>query len=202
MTTDSALRSDGSHLEPLSAEALMDLLELTKQGDAAALDTVLRRCVPRLHRWARSRLPASMQGTSHGDDLVQAAVVDAMERKAAFEARHQGALQCYLRQAVMNRILDLSRKRFRRGGRNDDSPPPRDECRSALERTIGTDTVERYEDAMGRLRPDEREAVVGRIELQYSYDDLAVVLNKPSAAAARSAVTRAMKRLAHEMVRA
>jgi DNA-directed RNA polymerase specialized sigma24 family protein len=35
--------------------------------------------------------------------------------------------------------------------------------------------------------------------LQYSYEELAIVLDKPTAAAARVAVTRAMKRLAAEM---
>jgi hypothetical protein len=35
--------------------------------------------------------------------------------------------------------------------------------------------------------------------LQYTYEELAVALNKPSAAAARMAVTRAMKRLMSEM---
>ena len=35
--------------------------------------------------------------------------------------------------------------------------------------------------------------------MMYPYDELAIVLGKPNAAAARMAVTRAMKRLATEM---
>jgi DNA-directed RNA polymerase specialized sigma24 family protein len=52
---------------------------------------------------------------------------------------------------------------------------------------------------MQRLDASDREAIVARLELQQSYDELAVVLNKPTASAARMSVTRAMKRLAEEM---
>ena len=46
------------------------------------------------------------------------------------------------------------------------------------------------------LSPEDREAIISRIELQYSYAEIALVLDKPSAEAARLSVTRAMKRLA------
>ena len=42
-------------------------------------------------------------------------------------------------------------------------------------------------------------AIVARIELRYSYEELAVALGKPSPDAARMAVTRAVYRLAHEI---
>ena len=59
--------------------------------------------------------------------------------------------------------------------------------------------MRRYEAALARLRPDDREAIVARLELQYSYDELAVALGKPTANAARVAVLRAMSRLADQM---
>jgi DNA-directed RNA polymerase specialized sigma24 family protein len=74
-----------------------------------------------------------------------------------------------------------------------------DEQTSPLDRLIGAENVARYETAVQRLAPADRQAIVGRIELQYSYAELAVVLNKPTADAARVAVTRAMKRLADGM---
>ena len=58
------------------------------------------------------------------------------------------------------------------------------------------ENVARYERALQRLTPEDREAIIGRLEMQDSYDELALVLDKPSAAAARVTVTRAMKRLA------
>jgi DNA-directed RNA polymerase specialized sigma24 family protein len=48
---------------------------------------------------------------------------------------------------------------------------------------------------------EEREAVVGRIELGLSYDELALALDKPTADAARKAAQRALVRLAGEMRR-
>ena len=52
---------------------------------------------------------------------------------------------------------------------------------------------------MERLRPEEREAIVARIELGLSHAEVAQALGKPSAAAAHMAVSRALVRLAEEM---
>jgi DNA-directed RNA polymerase specialized sigma24 family protein len=64
---------------------------------------------------------------------------------------------------------------------------------------IGSENVARYEAAVQKLALADREAIIGRLELQYSYEELAVALNKPTANAARVAVTRAMKRLVEQM---
>ena len=53
--------------------------------------------------------------------------------------------------------------------------------------------------ALERLRPEEREAIVARVEMGYSYDELAQVLGKPTPDAARKAAQRALVRLADEM---
>ena len=42
-------------------------------------------------------------------------------------------------------------------------------------------------------------SIVGRLEMQYDYEELAVFLNKPNANAARVAVTRALARLVEQM---
>ena len=57
----------------------------------------------------------------------------------------------------------------------------------------------RYEEALARLRSDEQEALIARIELGYTYSEMAEVLGKPSADAARKAAQRALVRLAREM---
>jgi len=51
------------------------------------------------------------------------------------------------------------------------------------------------------LKPEEREAIIARIELGYSYEELAAALNKPTADAARKTAQRALVRLAEEMKR-
>jgi RNA polymerase sigma-70 factor (ECF subfamily) len=66
---------------------------------------------------------------------------------------------------------------------------------------IGVEAVERYEAALKRLRDQEREAIVARIEMGLSYDEVAAALKRPSADAARMLVGRALLRLAKEMRR-
>ena len=58
---------------------------------------------------------------------------------------------------------------------------------------------ERYEAALHRLRPEEREVIIARVELGQSYQQIAAGHGKASADAARMAVSRALVRLAEEM---
>lgn len=198
MANDSG-SSTGSGEEPLSPETTIELLELAKGGDPQALDRLLERCVPALRRWAHGRLPLSARGMNDTADVVQDTIISAMRRLEVFQSRHQGALQAYLRQAVMNRIRDVIRQHKRRPEISGLSEGIQDEATSPLEAAIGAENLERYESALERLKPPDREAIIGRLEMLYSYDELATVLGRPSAAAARMAVTRAMKRLAAEM---
>ena len=185
---------------PLSSEDTVDLLELVKIGDRAALDRLLQRCIPPLRRWAHGRLPPAARAMHDTGDLVQETVIAALRRLEAFEARYQGALQAYLRQALMNRVRDLIRQAARRPEQVALPDQIADTGISPLEQLIGAQNLERYERALERLSASDREAVIARLELQYSYEELAVVLDKPTADAARVAVTRAVKRLAREMV--
>jgi RNA polymerase sigma-70 factor (ECF subfamily) len=185
--------------EPLSPETTVELLELANRGDPQALDRLLERCVPALRRWAHGRLPASARGMNDTADIVQDTIISAMRRLEAFQSRHQGALQAYLRQAVMNRIRDVIRQHKRRPEISGLSEGIEDQTTSPLEAAIGAENLERYEAALQRLKPADREAIIGRLEMLYGYDELAIVLGRPSASAARMAVTRAMKRLAEEM---
>jgi RNA polymerase sigma factor (sigma-70 family) len=191
--------SDRSGAEPLPAEATVELLDRFKHGDEAALDRLLERCIPALRRWARGRMPSNARGMLETADLVQDAVMAAIRRLDAFEPRHQGALQAYLRLSVMNRIRDLARHHRRMPDETELPEHLMDERTSPLEQAIGAENMARYDTALQRLAAADREAIIGRIELQHSYAELAVVLNKPSPEAARMAVTRAMKRLAAEM---
>jgi RNA polymerase sigma factor (sigma-70 family) len=193
--------TDRSRESALTADATVELLEAARQGDRLALERLFERCMPPLRRWAHGRLPGALRGVVDTNDLVQDTVIAALRRLDGFEARHQGALQAYLRQAVVNRIRDLIRQRQRRPLQVElPDRLPSDET-SPLEQAIGAENVQRYERALARLSAADREAIIGRIELHYAYDELAVALDKPSAAAARMAVTRAMRRLADEMRR-
>jgi RNA polymerase sigma-70 factor (ECF subfamily) len=180
----------------MDPDSSVELLARLRQGDADALDRLLRRYVPSLRRWASGRLPRWARDVAATDDLVQDTVLRTFQKLDTFEYRHEGALQAYLRQAVMNRIRDECRRIQRRPevAALDEDMAAADT--SPLEAAIGAQAIERYEAALEQLRPEDREAIVARLELGCSYGDLATMLGKPSVDAARMAVTRALVRLA------
>jgi RNA polymerase sigma factor (sigma-70 family) len=199
MTTSPSEDSQGRHPGPLDPDTTIELLTRVRAGDLSARDRLIARCLPSLRRWARGRLPVFARDMLDTDDLVQETVVAALGHVNRFEARREGALQAYLRQALANRIKDVIRYRSRRPRQTELPESAAAEGASPLEEAIGRENAERYEAAMLRLRDVDREAIVARIELRYSYEELAVALGKPSADAARMAVTRAVYRLAHEI---
>lgn len=181
------------------AETSIELLARARDGDARALDELLVRYLPRLKRWATGRLPANARDMLDTADIVQETVVKAVRNLDRIEVRDDGALQAYLRQALKNRLADLYR---RSKDREEDTAvksnlPAHDP--SPLEEAIGLEALHRYESALERLTPHDREAVLLRVELCYDYDQIAQMLGKSSAASARMAVSRALTRLSREM---
>jgi RNA polymerase sigma-70 factor (ECF subfamily) len=180
-------------------ETSLELLERARAGDGAALDRLCGRYLPRLRRWARGRLPRFARERLDTDDLVQESLVQTLGHLEGFVPRHEAALQAYLRQALFNRVRDEVRRAARRPAAAELRSDARDPAPSPLEETIGNEAVERYEAALARLGEEDRAAVVARVELQGTYPELARALGKPSADAARMAVSRALVRLAKEM---
>lgn len=116
-----------------------------------------------------------------------------------FEPRHKGALFGYLRRALLNRIHDQFRHAARHGTPVELDEESPDVSASPLDTAIDEQDRRRYTAALQKLRPSDRAAVVGRVELGYSYEQLALILGKPSAESARVAVRRALLRLKEEV---
>jgi RNA polymerase sigma-70 factor (ECF subfamily) len=200
---------DGSGVTPgvntassSDAESTFRLIERARNGDQAAVDALFGRHLAPLRRWASGRLPKWSRDLADTDDLVQETLLQTFKRIGDFEPRRVGALQAYLRQAVMNRIRDELRKKGRRPGAVTLDGLETAPDASPLELAIGSEAVGRYEQALARLTPGEREAIIARIELGCSYGEMAEALGKPTADAARKAASRALMRLAEEMERA
>jgi RNA polymerase sigma factor (sigma-70 family) len=186
----------------VKSDSSVDLLLKAQSGDEDALNQLLARYLPRLQRWARGRLPSGVRTMLETGDLVQDAVINVLRHLDTFEIRTDGALLAYLRRAVNNRITDL----YRRAGRREARGEMPDEIVAAgtspLEAAIGTEALQNYERALASLNDGERQAIVLRVEFGLNYEEMAAQLGKPSADAARMAVTRAISRLAAEMRRA
>jgi RNA polymerase sigma-70 factor (ECF subfamily) len=187
---------------PKDPESSLALVERAREGDDEALGRLCARYLPRLQRWAHGRLPSWARGALETQDLAQDTLMLAVRRLKYFEPRHEGAFQAYLRQTLLNRVRDEVRRGRRRGQADplDSAEPTRDP--SPLEEAIGQETLDRYETALQRLRPQDREAIIARIEMGLEYTEVASALAKPSVAAAHMAVSRALVKLAKEMTRA
>jgi RNA polymerase sigma factor (sigma-70 family) len=196
---DPALEAQALEPAPLELQATIDLLARARGGDDAALNVIFQRCIRGLRRFAANRLPISARGLQDTEDIVQEAVMKALQRLDHFEARGEGSLLAYLRQAVKNRIVDEARKIRRRPVAVSLDEEHEDRGTSPLERVLDGENLERYEAALSRLKPRDQEAIVLRIELQASYEQMAVQLGMPTANSARVAVKRALFRLAREM---
>jgi RNA polymerase sigma-70 factor (ECF subfamily) len=175
------------------------LLERVRAGDGDARERLFARVLPALTRWAHHRLPAGARDLAETDDLVQMTLARMLDRIDTFEAHGEGAFLAYLRRVLINLVRDQIRRvraRPRAQGLDETLPDPGP---SVLERTVRSDTLERYEAALAALEPEQREAVLLRVEFGYSHQRIAEALGKPSADAARMTVARALVAIARRM---
>jgi RNA polymerase sigma-70 factor (ECF subfamily) len=167
-------------------ESTFSLIERARAGDSEALDLLFARHRKPLQRWASGRLPMWARDIADTEDLVQETLFQTFKRIGDFEPRRVGALQAYLRQAVLNRIREELRRKGRKPDATDLDDIEAGGADSPLEQAIGREAVDRYEQA---------------VEMGYTYEELAEALGKPTPDAARKAAQRALVRLAEEMKR-
>lgn len=184
-----------------SASQSEGLLKRAVAGDQSAVNALWIRHLPRLRRWAHGRLPKWARRFADTGDIVQDALLRTFRRLDKFEPRGQSALQAYLREAVRNRITD----EVRRASRQPTSDALDTEISSAdpspFQQAAESEERRRYEAALLRLDDHDRELVVSRLELHYSYDQIALMTERPTSNAARVAVRRAIVKLVDEMDR-
>jgi RNA polymerase sigma factor (sigma-70 family) len=179
-------------------DSTTEILGRAQAGDRAAGQALIERALPALRRWSHGRIPKYGRGPADTDDIVQDAVLQALKRIETFEHRTVGALQAYLRTTVVNRIRDVVRRVRRRGVPSELPDALPDAAHTPLEEAIMSEQLDRFVEALQHLRPVDRQVIVWRIELGYSFEEIAQRLGK-STAATRVVVSRAMARLAKEL---
>jgi RNA polymerase sigma-70 factor, ECF subfamily len=184
---------------PPEGESSFQLLLRARAGDRDALERLCAIYLPRLHRWARGRLPPGARGPLDTGDVVQEVLLKALRRLAMFEPRAEWSFQAYLRNALKHRFIDLARHATRHPAPDALDSASLAEERSPLEMLIGAEGIARYEAALQRLRPIDQRAIVARFEWDMSYREVAELLGKPNVNAVRVAIHRALVRLAKEM---
>ncbi|MCP4902308.1 MAG: sigma-70 family RNA polymerase sigma factor [bacterium] len=190
----------GSSTQGISGPSTsLRLLLRARQGRDSAVEQLFARLLPSVTRWARGRLPLWARARMDTDDLVQEAFGAVFRRIDKIEPRRRRAIRAYLKQAIRNRVLDEIRRAGKVEVPQEERVDRAANQTSPLEAAISAENIRRYRDALGRVSEADRELIVGRIELDYSYDQLALVTSKPTPSAARVAVRRALERLATEM---
>ena len=177
----------------------VELLRRARAGEHDALERLFDHHVPILRRWASGRMPRWARGADDTWDVVQETVISTLKHIDTFEPRGVGALQAYLRRAVVNRIRNAIRRATIRPPASELPPEIPNNDTSALDSVIRQQTNERYQAGLASLEPAERDALLGRIELGLSYAALAQALGKPSPDAARMTVARAVTKLSKAM---
>lgn len=180
-------------------ESTTTLLQRVRDGDPAARDRLLTRFRAPLRRWAHGRIPRGASPLVDTDDLVQVALLRSLDHMKAFNQRREGAFMAYLRRILVNLIRDEARKVARQPLREELAEDLPDRAPSPLEETVGNEALARYEAALTRLPEDDQEAVMLRIELGFTYPQVADAIGSPSPNAARMKVVRAVMRLAEEL---
>lgn len=196
---DHGPQGGGSAPRDRRLESTASLLVRSRAGDSSAREELAGRYIMALRHFAHGRLPSRARGMVDTDDLVQNTVTKALNHLERFEPRGEGAFLAYLRQILVNQIRDEARRCARRPASTelDDREP--DLGPSPLDEAIGTDAAAAYEAALAKLSDEQREAVMMRIELGFSYQQIAEAQGRPSANAARMVVARALVRLAELM---
>ena len=183
----------------LSDDSTIELILKAQGGNRLAVEALLQRCLPSLRRWAHGRLPPVARGHIDTGDLVQDAAMNAIARLDTFEPRQVGALQAYLRTTVINRIRDEMRRVGRRPVPTELTEAMASADATPLELAIRNQAYQRYRAALERLRPKDRELIVARIEGQWTIKEINQYFGFATTAAARMAVTRALRRLMKEL---
>jgi RNA polymerase sigma factor (sigma-70 family) len=181
-------------------ETTGSLLAKVREGDEDARTRLVVRYQTLLRRWAHGRVPARARAHVDTDDLVQVTFLQALNKVGKFEQRRQGAFFAYLRTILLNVI----RRALRRVDRQPVHEALPDELEAGrptpLEEVISAEAVDSYEAALATLTEEQRQAVVLRVEMGFTYRQVAEAMGSPSMDAARMLVTRALEHLSEKMV--
>jgi RNA polymerase sigma-70 factor (ECF subfamily) len=178
-----------------SQSSTRTLIERGRAGDRLAWDRVFGRLLRRFRAWAHGRLPKSSLGAAETHDLVQDAALAVWNRMGHLDFKNAGDLDAYVRQAMINRIRDQARRAHVRPPLVPLEDDVVDHAPSALDRAMSAEAMARYQRAFEALDVGDREALIARAEMGYTFEQIAQLTGRASAAAARMAVNRAIAKL-------
>jgi RNA polymerase sigma factor (sigma-70 family) len=179
------------------ADSTETLIVSARTGDGRSRDALVRRFLPLLRQWAHRRLPPAARDLHETEDLVQLALMRALNHLDGFRPEGPGSFLAYLRQILLNQVRDEVRRVARRPRVDDSVLEIADEGLGGapLQRLIREERLGAYECALAKLPQRQQALVVMRLELGLSYPEIAVEVGG-SPDAARVMVARALVKLA------
>src|SRR5262249_21961492 len=91
------------------AESAAECLSAARAGSPEALGLALESCRSYLLLIAQHELDSDLQAKGGASDLVQETLVDAVRDFVQFEGQSQAELQAWLRQLLINNLIDFTR---------------------------------------------------------------------------------------------
>lgn len=176
------------------------LIRRGQGGDGLAWDRVFGRILTRLRRWANRRISPAARSEGDTQDAVQDAALKVWRRIGKLDIDSPGALEAYVRQTVRHRIREQARQATLKPmllSLDADAVHTGQDPEAQL---LEGQAAERYRVAYAALDRSDREAIIARTEMGFSWEQVAELTGKHSAGAARMAVTRAVDILRRAVV--
>ncbi len=185
----------------------VELLRRARSGEDDAKNELVRRYAPRARGLAALRMGESLHDMVDCDDIVQDAMLTALERIDQFEPRSEGSFVCWLAAVVESKILTARRaaSRQKRGGgrvrrRADLGVTTVAALAGATDAAatpaIGAGELDgRLERALLALGAPMREIVYRRLVLDMTHAEIALDLGLASADSSRALMSKALARL-------
>lgn len=189
----------------------IDLVASAQQGDPDALNALFARYYERIRQYVHHRMSARVRSYMESSDVVQDAMLGAIEDFDNFEVRDESSFLKWMATIVENKIrarIDYfhAQKRDRR----------REQALAKLKSSLASGELhlepvapitlpgdraarneekEHLDELLDELREDQREVILLRNTLGVSWKEIARALGKPTEDAARQFYSRALTAL-------
>ncbi len=178
-----------------------------RAGSREALGQVLEACRGFLVLIAREELGADLRAKGSASDLVQETFVEAQCDFARFRGESEAELLGWLRQLLLNNLVDFTRRYQQSGKRQIDREVSLDavaaagdlgllftsDSASPSEKVIRLEKAAIVQQALERLPVDQRRVLVLRYQEAHSFEEIGTLMER-SANAARKLWLRALER--------
>src|SRR5262245_48183713 len=173
-----------------------------------ALEQLIEFFRPRLRRNMNGRLNSALRAEMGESDVVQETCLNAVVKFPLFSGTTEGELWVWLRKILKNKVISLIRRKhvvmtslegYSSGGTPgqepvDSAPSPSSVVGAEEERPSDEKTKKELLDAVDRLDPDHRQAIILRNFYNFSVKQIGHVMNR-SAGAAKQVHRRALEEL-------